>query len=108
VPDPVPQLLHGPYHPPALQVGDRAHCLLRDCQVTITTWTDAPISWPRCQPVGQRGGCGLLLEEELARAVRSESALAVMHWWESRPGWSGDGGRCWASPAGPAPRGAVA
>jgi len=49
--------------------------------VIITGWTDARIPWARCQPVGQRGGRGLLLDEELARAVRCESASAVAYWW---------------------------
>jgi hypothetical protein len=31
--------------------------------------------------VGYRGGSGLLVDEELARAVRLESADAVMFWW---------------------------
>ena len=82
MPTPLPtQLLHGPYQAPRLQVGARTHCLLRDCEVTVTSWTNAPIPWPRCQPVGQRGGCGLLLDEELARAVRCESASAIAYWW---------------------------
>jgi len=79
-------LLHGPYQPPRLQVGAPTHCLLRDCLVVITSWTDARISWPRCQPVGQRGGCGLLLDEELARAVRCESASAIAYWWRVSEG----------------------
>ena len=41
------RLLHGPYQPPRLRVGDRATCLFRDCDVIVTSWTDAPISWPR-------------------------------------------------------------
>jgi hypothetical protein len=36
------KLLHGPYGAPALHVGDRATCLLRDCTVVITGWTSAP------------------------------------------------------------------
>jgi len=51
-----------------------------DCLVRVTSWTDAPISWPRYQPIGQRGGCGLLLDDDLARAVRRESATAIMAW----------------------------
>jgi hypothetical protein len=38
-------------------------------------------SWPRCKVPGQRGGSGLLVDEELARAVRSESAQAIRFWW---------------------------
>ena len=58
------ELLHGPYQPPTLQRGNRTTCLLRDAEVAITSWTDAPISWPRCQRVGVRGGSGLLVTEE--------------------------------------------
>jgi hypothetical protein len=75
------RLLHGPYTPPALHVGDRTTCLARDRDVKITSWTNARVSWPRCQPIGQRGGSGILVEEELARAIRCESALAIGYWW---------------------------
>jgi hypothetical protein len=76
------KLLFGPYKAPLLRRGDRAHCLFRDATVVITSWTDAPIPWPRCRAVdGPGGGSGLLVDEELARAVRHESAAAVMFWW---------------------------
>jgi hypothetical protein len=76
------QLLHGPYRAPALRKGDRTTCLLRNCTVVVTSWTDARISWPRCRALdGTGGGSGILLDEELAHAVRCESAAAVMHWW---------------------------
>jgi hypothetical protein len=75
------KLLHGPYRPPALRRGDRTVCVLRDCDVVITTWTDAPISWPRCRALGRRGGSGVLLDEKLARAVRCEAAIAIAYWW---------------------------
>jgi hypothetical protein len=81
------QLLFGPYKPPALRRGDRAVCLLRDCTVVITSWTDARIPWPRCRALGgPGGGSGLLLDEELARAVRHESAAALMYWWGASKG----------------------
>jgi hypothetical protein len=82
-----PRLLAGPYTPPSLRRGDRATCLFRDADVTVTSWTSAPISWPRCcRPGTHGGGSGLLLDEELARAVRTESAAAVCYWWEVTAG----------------------
>jgi hypothetical protein len=80
VPDRV-KLLFGPYQPPRLERGDRAYCLYRDTIVVVTSWTDAPIPWPRCRALDSPGGgSGLLVDDELARAVRSESAAAVMFW----------------------------
>jgi hypothetical protein len=76
------RLLFGPYRPPPLKRGDRAFCLLRDWDVVVTSWTAARISWPRCRSLDNpRGGSGILLDEELARAVHHESAAAIRHWW---------------------------
>jgi hypothetical protein len=79
------KLLFGPYQAPALRRGDRASCLVRDCLVVVTTWTDARIPWPRCRQCrkgrGSGGGSGLLVDEELAHAVRTESAAALSYWW---------------------------
>ena len=76
------RLLFGPDNPPALKVGDKALCLYRDAQVVIYDWSLARIPWPLCYHAGTRAaGKGLLVDEELARAIRLESAVAVGHWW---------------------------
>jgi hypothetical protein len=57
--------IYGPYEAPPLHRGDRATCLYPDTEVMITSWTDAPIPWPRCRTLGVGGGSGLLVAEEL-------------------------------------------
>jgi hypothetical protein len=75
-------LLFGPYQPPDLEPGDRTWCLLRDCQVVVTRWSDGKISWPLCHGLeANSGASGFLVDGEFARAIRSESAAAVGHWW---------------------------
>ena len=76
------RLLFGPYQAPRLKRGDRAFCLVRDRAMVITGWSAARLSWPRCRPLDPpRFGAGLLIDDELARAIRHESALAVAYWW---------------------------
>jgi len=75
-------LLHGPYSAPGLKRGDRATCLYRDSDVIITGWSDWRIPWPRCRIPGTHGGgSGLLVDEELARAIRNESSAAIQYWF---------------------------
>jgi len=62
----------------SLKRDGRTTCLFRDCEVVVTGRTDARIPWPRCraQDNCRGGGPGLLVDEELARAVRHEAAAA--------------------------------
>ena len=78
------RLLHGPNTTPKLRRGARATCLYRDKDVIVTGLSAGRIPWPLCKPIG-RGRPGLLVEEELARAIRCESSLAVQHWWGASP-----------------------
>ncbi|HZY89153.1 MAG TPA: hypothetical protein VFE78_30300, partial [Gemmataceae bacterium] len=69
------KLLFGPYASPRLRRGDRAACLYKDCDVVVTGWTDARTPWPRCRPLDvPKSRPSLLVDEELARAIRHESA----------------------------------
>ena len=75
------RLLFGPYQPPTFRLGDLTSCLFRDADVVVYDWTTARIPWPLCYHAGTRAaGKGILVEEELARAIRHESATAFEYW----------------------------
>jgi hypothetical protein len=76
------KLLFGPYRPPSVKPGDRVLCLFRDRDVIITGFTSARLSWPICRPAEPPwGGLGIFVDEELVRAICSESVLALRYWW---------------------------
>lgn len=74
---PAPELIGGPYRPPACQIGDLIDDEIAG-RVEIMGWTDAPLSWPR---IRRKGPAGPVFTAELARAVRTETAQAVAYWW---------------------------
>jgi hypothetical protein len=50
--------------------------------LVVSSWSDAPISWPRgCPPRQSPGSPSLIVDEELACAIRQESAAAIRYWW---------------------------
>lgn len=75
--DDPPPLIDGPYHPPAVRIGDWINDEI-DGLVEVGGWTEASISWPRRKKTGR---ASLILTDELARAVRTESAKSIMHYW---------------------------
>lgn len=67
----------GPYLPPEVGVGQTVECA-RYGAVRIVGWSQGPLPWPQCHIKGPRS---LILFEDLARAVRIESAVAVAIAW---------------------------
>jgi hypothetical protein len=74
------RLLGAPYRSPIERVGDCVACRYRDRDIVVNDWTIAPLPWPMGVPVGGTGAPGIIVDEELARAIRTASAAALRHW----------------------------
>jgi hypothetical protein len=73
--------LIGEYTPPAVQKGQRVTCLYRDTLCAVTAISSAPIPWPRVRVIGQKGRPTLWANDELVRAIRTESAKSLKYWF---------------------------
>lgn len=71
----------GPYHPPAVQVGDEVECAYYGA-VRIVGWSQGALPWPQCHISGPRS---MILFEDLACAVVRESVLAISLAWRVSP-----------------------
>jgi hypothetical protein len=74
-----PAFFAGPYQTPRYRIGSRVQCLLRG-EMTITSTSDGRIPWP----MGRVKGLNLptlVVYKDLAKALRVESAAAVLYWW---------------------------
>jgi hypothetical protein len=69
--------LLGKYRTPRHRIGQKVRCQVRG-KVVIVALSDAPIPWPLCK---RRKWLVPVVYQGLARAIRLESAQAIVHHW---------------------------
>jgi hypothetical protein len=74
-----PRLLFGPYSTPRFRYGRKIDCEVRG-EVIIVGLSDGRIPWPLGYVKGNSNRA-LIVYGALAKAVRTESAVAVCYWW---------------------------
>jgi hypothetical protein len=74
------KLLHGPYKPPRCWLGKKLFCKVRGW-VPVRRISAGRIPWPETSVVHSRA---FILIDDLVKAVRHESAIAICHWWGVR------------------------
>lgn len=72
------KLLCGPYVAPKCKRGDILTCEARGRDVRVGQMSDGLIQWPCALKTGRRS---LIVCGDLARAVRTESEIAICHHW---------------------------
>lgn len=65
---------------PSFRIGDRVQCLARE-ELIITGLHDARIPWPAGNQSPKARPRSIVLYADLAQAVRTESEVAVAHWF---------------------------
>ena len=79
MPNPVPELIAGPYRAPRFRYGQTVMCEARG-QVRIVGLSSGRIAWPLGVLPGHQKA-GFVVFGDLARAVQTESSKAVCYWW---------------------------
>lgn len=79
-----PALVGGPYKPPAVAIGETLRCEVKG-DLKVSGFTDAPIPWPTGRATGGRGQSSLVVRDDLARAIETESVAAVRHHFGASP-----------------------
>ncbi len=79
MPDPLAIALTRTYSTPRYEYGDTVTDAIRGDVVIVKT-SDAPIPWPMARLPGGRKP-GLVVFDGLLIALRTESNVAICHWW---------------------------